>query len=158
MPRLKHLDIKNFPYFVTSKTRFNREVFTTKENADRLLSCFYYGREKGWYYLLSFVIMPHHFHIILVPQERNISEAIKGIKGYSSTVINRATGKSGSLWQEGFYDYIIDGEDKLVTKARYIEENPVRKGLTSEAQSYPYSSAYHENPTDLELYLKGARD
>ena len=63
------------------------------------------------------------------------------------------TQHNNSLWQEGFYDYILDTEGKLLTKIKYIEENPVRAGLVSEAEFYRYSSAHKQNSVDLEIYL-----
>ena len=32
----------------------------------------------------------------------------------------------GSVWQKGFYDHVIRDEQDFLTKAQYIENNPVR--------------------------------
>ena len=153
MPRLKHIHLEGYPYFITTTTRENIKVFSEQKWADSLLSCLYYGRENNWYLLLSFVIMPEHLHLIVVPQTKNISQIMKAIKGYSARLINSYSQDKGSLWQEGFYDYILDSEEKLLTKIKYIEENPVRAGLVSEAEFYRYSSAHKQNSVDLEIYL-----
>jgi len=183
MPRLKHIHLEGYPYFITTTTREKIKVFSEQKWADSLLSCLYYGRENNWYLLLSFVIMPEHLHLIVVPQTKNISQIMKAIKGYSARIMMRdknvppihgkdimmrdknvppipgkdrrgfPTQHNNSLWQEGFYDYILDTEGKLLTKIKYIEENPVRAGLVSEAEFYRYSSAHKQNSVDLEIYL-----
>jgi putative transposase len=96
---------------------------------------------EGWYRLLAYVIMPDHFHIIIIPAGKNASQIMQGLKGYTSRVLNSINGGKGSVWQRGYYDYILDSEEKVLTKIRYIEGNPVRKGLTERAEEYEFSSA-----------------
>jgi len=149
---IKHIHIKEYPYFVTTTTG-KVDLFSNSKFADNLLSCIYYGRRNGWYLLLSFVIMPDHLHIIVVPLKKNISEIMKSIKGYSARFINSGIQSKGSIWQKGFYDYVLDTEEKLLTKINYIEYNPVKKDLVLESTMYPYSSANKQNLTDLNKYL-----
>jgi hypothetical protein len=48
-------------------------------------------------------------------------------------------GYCGRLWQARFYDHVMrTGEDGR-RMAKYILDNPVRKGLVEEAGMYPYS-------------------
>jgi len=149
MARLKHIYADKYPYFITTRTASGKQVFSNEKNAEILLSAIYFGREKGWYQLLSFVIMPDHLHLIVIPAEKNVSQIMKSIKGFASRAIN-LEGRSGvPLWQEGFYDYAIDGVKKLITKIRYVEENPVRKGLAFKVEDYRFSSAGGSNDTDL---------
>ncbi|NQT90388.1 MAG: transposase [Candidatus Omnitrophica bacterium] len=157
MSRLKHIHIEGYPYFVTTTTKANIALFSDTKLADSLLDCIYYGRENNWYHLLSFVIMPEHLHLVIVPQERNISQIMKGIKGFLARRINADNQNSGSVWQTGFYDYIIDTEEKLFTKIRYIEQNPGKRRLVSKPALYRYSSAYEQNLTDLDFYLNGKK-
>lgn len=154
--RLKHISVKNYPYFVTTRLSNNLKIFAEEKNAQILQATLYFGREKEWCLLLSFVIMPDHLHLILVPRKKNISSIMKSIKGYTGRKINENLNRKGSLWQENFYDYILDSEEKLIAKARYIEENPARRGLASKAEDYKFFSAYFTNLTDLGLYLGGS--
>jgi REP element-mobilizing transposase RayT len=112
-----------------------------------------FGRQQQWYYLLSFVIMPDHMHLILIPEGKNISECMKSIKGFSARKINSLLKKDGSIWQSGFYDYILDAEEKVLSRMRYIEDNPVRKGLAAYPQDYSYSSAKFRAATDFDEFF-----
>ena len=78
---------------------------------------------------------------------------MKGIKGYSSKLINLNAQNKKPVWQAGFYDYILDSEDNLLTKIKYIQNNPVKEGLVLEPESYLYSSVRKQNSTDLDMYL-----
>jgi REP element-mobilizing transposase RayT len=60
--------------------------------------------------------MPDHMHLIIIPKDKNISECMKSIKGYSARKVNLTSGNKGSIWQSGFYDYILDSEEKVLTE------------------------------------------
>ena len=140
MPRLKHIDLRNYPYMITTATNNRKPVFEDSKCADILLNAILFGRKQKWYRLLSFVIMPDHLHLIIVPEHRSISECMKSIKGFSSRQINKLHRNKGPIWQDGFYDYILDNEGTLLGRIRYIEYNPVRAGLVREVGEYKWSS------------------
>jgi REP element-mobilizing transposase RayT len=153
MPRIKHISLKEYPYVATSVTINREPIFEETKAADILLEAILFGKRQKWYYLLSFVIMPDHMHIIIVPRDKNISECMKSIKGFSARRINLVLSRTGSVWQNGFYDYVLDSEEKLLTRMRYIEDNPVRKGLVMQSENYEYSSIKYRKETDLAKFF-----
>lgn len=44
-------------------------------------------------------------------------------------------------WQKDFYDHIIRRFNDIATQVRYILDNPVRKGLVSSWQEYPFKGS-----------------
>ena len=48
---------------------------------------------------------------------------------------------SGHVWQGRFRAFPIQEDQHLLTVLRYIERNPVRAGLVSRAEHWPWSSA-----------------
>lgn len=88
----------------------------------------------------EFVIMPNHFHAILIigdnnynhsdqsnknqfgPQRKNVASVIRGFKSAvtkNAHIINRAF-----EWQERFYDHIIRDEPEYQRIVNYITNNP----------------------------------
>ena len=73
------------------------------------------------------VVMPNHIHLLL-----QINTDVDGrplAAPTISTVINQTKGiiskKAGfSVWQKGFYDHVIRGEQDYSDILNYIEENP----------------------------------
>ena len=153
MPRLRHIHLKEYPYVVTTVTVKREPIFEKSKAADILLESIFFGRRQQWYYLLSFVIMPDHVHLVIIPREKNISECIKSIKGFSARRINALFNRKGSIWQGGFYDYILDSEAKALSRMRYIEDNPVRKGMVTHAEDYGYSSTKFRGETDFTKFF-----
>ena len=139
---------------MTTTITLNREpLFENTELANEVLGAIFFGKRKQWYYLLSFVIMPDHIHLLIIPREKDISECMKSIKGFSARKINELIGRKGSIWQRSFYDYILDNEEKVLNRISYIEENPVRKGIVRDTADFYYSSARHREETDFSKFF-----
>ncbi len=77
------------------------------------------------YDLLAWSVMPNHVHVLLTPREgHELEKIIQSWKTHSATQANRMLGKSGTFWQEEYYDHIVrDGED-LKHQVNYILANP----------------------------------
>src|SRR5574341_2651793 len=149
MPKIRHIHLSEYPYVTTTVTNNREHIFKDSNAADLVLEAILFGRSQKWYYLLSFRSMPDHIHLIIIPREKNISECMKSIKGFSARKINEGVSRRGSIWQRGFYDYILDSEEKVLSRIRYIEENPVRKGMVTNAEDYKYSSISYREETDF---------
>ncbi len=149
MPRLKHVYVKDYPYLVTTVCLNRKPIFRESKAAHAVVEAIFFGKMQQWYYLLSFVIMPDHMHLIIIPRNKNISQCMKSIKGFSARKINSMFDKRGSIWQNGFYDYVLDNEEKVLSRMRYIEDNPVRTGIVTNTEGYEYSSARYRAETDF---------
>jgi len=154
MGKLNHLNLPEYPSFVTTRTAGSEEVFAHPEQAETLIETLLFGKDQDWYDLLSFVVMPDHLHLVIVPNSRSLSEIMKSIKGYSSRKINESLDRNGPIWENGYFDYLLDGREKLLARIRYIRENPVRDGIVEDVQDYPYCSINHEEELDWNRYLK----
>ena len=54
--------------------------------------------------------------------------------------VNRKLNQTGHLWQGRFYSCVLD-EPHALAATRYVERNPVRAGLATNAWDYLWSSA-----------------
>ena len=141
MARLSRTVIPGMPHHVTQ--RGNRRQNTFFEMSDYLLytalmaeSCDRYGVEV-WAYCL----MPNHAHLIAVPRSPDaLRKAVGEAHRRYTRQVNIRMGWQGYLWQGRFASFAMD-ERYTLAAARYVELNPVRAGLASSADAYPWSSA-----------------
>ncbi|HYK40383.1 MAG TPA: transposase [Candidatus Eremiobacteraceae bacterium] len=128
-------------YFVTSNTLERRCVFTNHECGRILLEQLIGCREKGFYKLHAFVVMPNHFHALLTPSaETTIEKAMMMIKGGSAYRLKEGNLYHWPVWQAGFHDHWVRDENDYRTKLAYIGSNPVDAHLAESASRYPLSS------------------
>lgn len=45
---------------------------------------------------------------------------------------------AGIRWQDGFFDHRLRGNESFEEKARYMRMNPVRAGLATQPEGWPY--------------------
>lgn len=137
-------------YFVTTHTWQRRKLFQKEAPArillEQVLSC----RERGFYKLHAFVIMPDHLHLLLTPAEQtSLEKAMQMIKGGSAHKIRHGLQYQAPVWQPGFHDRWMRDADEYQSRLRYIAENPVSVRLVERAEDYALSSASGRFPLDL---------
>lgn len=116
-PQREHATNNAQTYMVTSTTWERRSLFQAEPWAKLLIDTNYHYRASA-YLLHEFVIMPDHFHVLISPQ----------------------TSLENSV-QKGFQDHRLrDAQDYAIHRT-YIRQNPVRKSLSEEASTYPWSPA-----------------
>ena len=129
-------------FFVTKSIHPKKPILedTLREVVASALS---FALEQNRIHLRAFVVMPDHWHALLQPIEPwTLPKFMHAIM----TFIGRRTGKSltthETAWQDGYYDTRIKSWKQLGYVTRYIEENPVTKGLVMSPEEWPQSSAF----------------
>jgi REP element-mobilizing transposase RayT len=146
----------NRPYFVSTPTHERRLIFKDGANANLLVDVLYQTSKRYEFRLLSFVVMPDHLHVIVVPRPGDtISQVMRFIKGTYARRHNDRVTKYGPVWQRSFHDRAIRGENDLFRFVQYIEDNPVKAGIVPKSEEYPYCSSNPKLTTDLIPYLTG---
>ena len=98
-------------------------------------------RELAHYHLHAFVVMPNHVHALLEPLIPPVL-SLKTIKGTAARSANTILGRTGRpFWQEESFDHWVRSGAEFERIRSYIERNPVRAGLATKPQDWPWSSA-----------------
>ena len=91
----------------------------------------------------DFVVMPDHIHLLVtVSREISIQKAVQFIKGGFSYRLKKELGYCGEVWQKGFSEVRVNDQESFARHREYIAQNPVRRGLVSAPEKYPYCFAY----------------
>ncbi len=131
--RLPHWQLEGSTYFITF-----RLMKGTLTPAERLVVRDHISAgHRRFYSLVAVVVMPDHVHLILRPLPGlDLSRIMKGIKGVSANLLNRARGTTGTVWQDESYDRIMRDEDEFNEKLNYMLNNPVKAGLCVAGEEY----------------------
>jgi REP element-mobilizing transposase RayT len=90
------------------------------------------------------VVMPDHVHMIFMPLENekqetfSFEEIVGAIKGASAHSVNKALQRSGHVWQDESFDHVVRHAESMEAKILYVRENPVRRGLVTRPEDYPW--------------------
>ena len=91
----------------------------------------FYETRMRWHITL-FLLMPDHLHAVLsFPRDKAMSDLVREWKRYH-------TRTNHVIWQEGFFDHIIRHSESYTGKWEYVAANPVRAGLVSNEEDWPW--------------------
>ncbi len=134
--RKGRVSLSNHAYLVTAITASRKPVFISFTAARLAVRCFHDGDVMRHAQTLAFVIMPDHIHWLLQLEEGgSLSEVVRLYKANVSLVIRQR------IWQRGFHDHAVRGDESLRDIARYIIANPLRAGLVKSIGEYPHWDA-----------------
>lgn len=97
------------------------------------------------YDLLAFCIMSNHVHIVFTPLLKTedeyypLAQIMHTMKGYTAGRANQLLDRSGAFWLHESYDHFARDEAELERIIAYVVNNPVKAGLVSEWQAWPWT-------------------
>jgi putative transposase len=111
--------------------------------ADCVSQCLELGDSKFHHYdLHSFVVMANHVHVLLSPKIE-LQSITRGLKGVTARISNRILQLTKHpFWQQESYDHWCRDDAEFQRIRGYIARNPVKAGLVSEPEQWPWSSAH----------------
>jgi putative transposase len=109
-----------------------REQLTLPPVAAALLDAVAHHHAGSRWFARLFLLMPDHAHALLAfPRQESMSRVVSDWKRFTARA-------SGIEWQRGFFDHRLRGGENWELKAAYIRQNPVRKGLVTCADDWPW--------------------
>jgi REP-associated tyrosine transposase len=140
-------------YFVTTDTWERHALFVNTALASTVVEQIVTCRDRGFYKLHAFALMPEHLHILLTPSdETTIEKAMQMIKGGSAHQIGIERPQAFPIWHRSFHDRWIRDAEQFWQAKSYIEQNPVKARLVATAEQYPWSSANGKVILDISRY------
>jgi len=146
--RLKDFDYgsKSYAYFVTLCTANRQPYFSDARMAGIIEKEIEFRRVKKEIQIYSYCLMPDHLHLLLSLSpgfDRKLQDWVSAFKRYTAKSVYETAGLK-PLWQKNFYDRIASDEESLIEIAKYIVQNPVRRGIVSNWETYPYCRIFDQ--------------
>jgi putative transposase len=112
--------------------------------------------DTKWYNLEGYTIMPNHVHILFdtacqiidnedicweeIPENyRQLDAIMQRIKGGSARKANLLLSKTGTFWAKDSFDHYVRNQTEWNNILNYILQNPVKAGLVSRWEDWPFS-------------------
>jgi putative transposase len=159
MPHRRRHEIPGHARFLTFSCYNRLQLFNNDAIKDAFVEAIERSRQKHRFLLTAYVVMPEHVHLLIFPdlEIAKVTDILKSLKlGFSMSVIRRWRSHVPPapildrldhhgvtrFWQRGGgYDRNIYSRDELNEKIKYINENPVARGLVDCPEDWRWSSA-----------------
>jgi REP element-mobilizing transposase RayT len=91
--------------------------------------------------IIGYCLMSNHYHLLLENSSGRMSGLLKQVNGAYGIYYRRHHGGKGYVFQNRFKSTLIQDDSYLRLAILYLLQNPVRAGLVSKIDEYPWSSA-----------------
>jgi putative transposase len=140
MARMSRIVAAGAPHHVTQRGNRRQQTFFRDADYIRYPQLAAEWCAKADVECWGYCLMPNHVHLILTPRTpEGLRAALAPLHWRYTYEINKRERWTGYLWQGRFASYPMD-DGYFVEASRYVGLNPVRAGLVSRAQEWPWSS------------------
>ena len=100
-----------------------------------------WSEADGWM-VGDYVLMPDHVHLFCGP--RNLQFTVEKWVEFWKRQFSREHRNGAWVWQRSCFHRRMRSEEDYAEKLRYVRENPVRKGLVSDAAEWRFGGTVEE--------------
>jgi putative transposase len=132
-------DVGFHRYFLTFCTFRRRQVFIAEATVNLTRNEILRAADREQFTITAYCFMPDHLHVLVeaLAETADARRFIARAKQFSGYAWSARTGQP--LWQRYGFERVLRDDDATIDVARYILENPVRAGLASAPEAYPFS-------------------
>ncbi len=151
MPTLPRNIFPNCLYHVFNRSIEKRTMFYNEKYYNKFLEKIIYYEDVTNVEILSYAILPNHFHFLLKEPDIDhqtgeipiISKFISLLSNSYTKYFNNRQNRSGNLFQGPFKSKIIGDDAYLQSIVAYINLNPIKHKIVSNIDDWEYTS-HHE--------------
>jgi putative transposase len=153
MARSMRIQFPGAYYHIISRGNNRQSIFF--DDFDRLLFLRILGRTQRSYSwkCFAYVLMNNHYHLFIQISKCNLSEGMRDINGIYTQKINKRHKRIGHIFQGRYKSILVDSDSYFTELTRYILLNPIRAGIATQVDTWPWSS-YHNMFNNKFPYLK----
>lgn len=156
MPRRSRFASGNYIYHVLNRAVGRATIFETEKDYIAFLNVLQQARNRVDCRLLSFCVMPNHWHLVLWPiGDDDLSEFMRWLTVTHTQRWHSSHGTSGTgpIYQGRFKSFPVQGDEHFLAVSRYVERNALTAKLVSKAEHWRWGSLwqYLNEPGDVQL-------
>jgi putative transposase len=143
MSRPKRIALGGYVYHVLNRANGRLRIFRKDDDFLGFEQVMSEGAERFSMRICGYCIMGNHWHLLLWPREDgDLSEFMRWISLTHTQRYHASHGTVGigHLYQGRFKSFPVQDDSHYLTVLRYIETNPLRASLVTDAGDWPWSS------------------
>ncbi|MGO9742742.1 MAG: REP-associated tyrosine transposase [Roseiarcus sp.] len=129
-------------YFITTCAVARRPLFANPAAFAILTDELATARRRHGWRVGRYVVMPDHLHFFCSEGGKDapstLPRFVGSFKEWTAKRMAKATGAKPPIWQPEFFDHVLRSSESYEQKWRYVRDNPVRGGLVSSAEEWPW--------------------
>ena len=144
-----------YRYFLTFCTDSRCELFTGAQAVDIVLLQIERAAADEHFAIVAYCFMPNHVHLLIeaLAEAADCRRFIKRAKQFSAFYYTKTFGQR--LWQRYGFERVLRNDEATLGVARYVLENPLRAGLVTRVEDYPFAGSRVYSLADILTAVAG---
>ena len=159
MPRRARTLIGGYAYHVLNRANGRMRLFRKQADFEAFEQVVAEAHRRVPLRILAYVVMSNHWHFVVWPKRGQGGQVSDFLRWLSVTHAQRwhahhGTSGMGHVYQGRFKSFPIASDNHLLAVLRYVERNPLRAGLVTQAEDYRCGSLHrrlHAAPEEQAL-------
>jgi putative transposase len=137
-----HLFIPNAYYMLTASTYRKTPLISLPKRKQEWVEAFLHAAEIYNWQVVAWVILQNHYHAIVESPENveTLSKFVGSFHKYTARKWNDEDLSNGRKVWWNYWDTCIRSENDYYTRLEYIFWDPVKHGLVTTPEDYPFSN------------------
>jgi putative transposase len=155
MPRRARTIVGGYVFHVLNRANGRLRLFKKDADFAAFEHVLVEAHERLPLRILAYVLMSNHWHFVVWPKLGKPSDVSEFFRWLTVTHSQRwhahhGTSGMGHVYQGRFKSFPVAADEHLRAVLRYVERNPVRAGLTTNAEEWRWSSLHRRVAGGLE--------
>ena len=131
-----------YRYFITIRSHAFKHHFVNGKAVRKLIDILKNAAVQEGFSVWAYCFMPDHLHLLI--EGKNSSADMKTfVRSFKQKTAYWFKSTYGAqLWGVNYYEHVLRNDEATRAVARYIIQNPLRKGLVEDCSNYPYSGSF----------------
>lgn len=145
MPRKNLIRTPHHYYHITTRAN-NKEWFALplREIWSISQTAFNKSQENAPAIVSQFVLMGNHYHLLIKTPNSDIDIFMFWFNKTFSDLLRKKSGRINRMFGSNYKWSLIQDPSYLFNVVRYVYQNPIRAGVVSRCEDYPFSTLYYK--------------
>ena len=140
MTRPLRLSFENTFYHITDRGNRREKIFYSNRDKEVFLKRLKEMLIKYTMTCHAYCLMDNHYHLFIKTTKPNLSQGIHYLNSVYTNWFRNKHQIIGPLFQGRFKSILVDADNYALVLSAYIHLNPLRAGIVSQLEDYPWSS------------------
>jgi REP element-mobilizing transposase RayT len=140
MGRKPRVELAGGIHHVTERGNGKKTIFRDDRDRMRFLAELGVASQRHDWNLLAYCLMTNHVHLVIETPRTTLGDGMRQLAGTHARRFNKRYDKTGHLFEDRYWNGLVESDERFAQLLRYVALNPVKDGLCGDPSEWRWSN------------------